>query len=170
MNYSENYHTRISAKTHKTKQYSEAELSAIRKQIKRFLNDKDPSAILNSNEANYIALSNAINEFYKEEVLAARFIYDIYLQNSDNKKKNIRKMNAIVDFIKHYYQQQAPQMQKTTMGETERLFQKMAEMQQDMQTLMGWMQQLVHQGRFVSDDDSQFAGGWSQPMLIHQRA
>lgn len=170
MNYSENYNTRISAKTHKTKKYSETELSSIRAQIKRFLNDADPSAILNSNEANYTALSDAINEFYKEEVITARFIYDIYLQNSDHTKKSIRKMNAIVDFIKHHYQQQVPQMQKTSMGETDRLFQKMAEMQQDMQMLMGWMQQLVHQGRFMSDDGSQFAGGRSLPMLIHQRA
>lgn len=170
MNYIENYNTRISAKTHKTKLYSEEELSAVRRMIKRFLLDKNPHTSLNTNEANYAALSEAVNEYYNEEVLTARFVYDIYLQNTDSQKKNVRKMNAITEFVKLYFRQKNPAMQAETISETERLSLKIDALQQDVRMMLNMLQQhIVPHGTFSEASDSFAMTDWSQA-LLQQRA
>lgn len=170
MNYIENYNTRISAKTHKTRLYSEEELSSVRRMIKRFLLDKNPHATLNTNEANYAELSEAVNEHYNEEVLTARFIYDIYLQNTDSQRKNVRKMNAITDFVKLYFRQKNPAMQAETVSETERLSLKIDALQQDVRMMLNMLQQhIVPRSTFAEASGSFAMTDWSQA-LLQQRA
>lgn len=171
MNYNSNYNTRLSAKTHKTKHYSEEELSSVRQLIKRFLTDENPEVSLNTNEANYTALSEAINDFYGEEIISTRFVYDIYRQNSDSLKKNIRKMNAIKEFVQQHYQQKAPIMRIETISENERLLGKIEELQRDVKLMFSWMQQMSEKSLFPKEANAfamNHSGTWGHAMYVER--
>jgi tetratricopeptide (TPR) repeat protein len=96
MSYNKTYNT---SKPLKTKFYSAEELENIRGLIKKFFDEKHPEATLNSNESNYIQLVDAINNAYSENILTTRFVCDIYNQNCNTQRKNIKKISSLADYI-----------------------------------------------------------------------
>ena len=96
MSYQKIYNT---SKPPKTKFYSEEELKNIRGLIKQFFDERHPETNLNSNESNFLQLVEAVNLAYSENILTTRFVCDLYKQNCDTQRKNIKKISSLADYI-----------------------------------------------------------------------
>lgn len=89
-----------------TKEYSATEMKNLKELIKKYFDEWYPRAILKSHEAHYDPLSNGINDYFtkynstKKDTITSRYICDIYYGSSTSKKKNIKKINAIVHYIR----------------------------------------------------------------------
>jgi tetratricopeptide (TPR) repeat protein len=100
MSYQKIYNT---SKPPKTKFYSEEELKNIRELIKKYFAEIHPDTNLNSNESNYLQLVEAVNTAYGENILTTRFVCDIYNQNCDTKRKSIKKISSLADYIHDFF-------------------------------------------------------------------
>jgi Tfp pilus assembly protein PilF len=98
-NYLSNYATRASAKTRKTKIYTPQQLSDLRALIESYFTQHHPDIELNTNEANYTPLVDAINKQQQKEVLKTRFVCDLFNSYGTSIKKSIAKIEAIEKYI-----------------------------------------------------------------------
>lgn len=140
MSYDKEYEKRSSAKVRKNRPYSDSELSEIRILIKKYMQDKHPNLSLNSNEANYVSLAEAINDAFSENIISARYIYDIYQQNRDNQGKNIKRMNALVQYIQSIYGLEKNNTLLVSVSETSIVLKRVESIQESLSKMTDMMQ------------------------------
>jgi|WetSurMetagenome_2_1015567.scaffolds.fasta_scaffold26887_2 hypothetical protein len=96
MAYNKKYNT---SNPNKTRFFTSEEIGEIKNLIFIYYSHKFPNAILNQTEGNYLDLVEDINSTYSENILTTRFIRDLYNDFTTGKKKNIKRVEIIRDFI-----------------------------------------------------------------------
>lgn len=104
--YESNY-SKLTAKKNRTRLYSFEEMSNIKNLIKNYYTTFFPEIRLNTNEANFLSLSEEVNQvvFEGKRIIKPKYLCELYNNPSTTTRRHIKLIDGIVNYINQTIEQ-----------------------------------------------------------------